>query len=447
MDVRSSAKRFFRNVLVDSSLGFQLFSIVRQAATLVVGIILARSTLSLFEIGIYEAWMYLGLFIMLFGVSGVLQALASRFSSISDAERGNVLWNVYLLILCLASIATLGLIAFKDFLESHIFNLAEIPHFTPAVIFLGLHFSASIFPFILLLQNKSTFFLPVSFVYGLSHILAISVPLYLGLGLEMIVQALLFFAIVQHIFIWYLLKGKGFGIMFSFLRPFLVISVPLILYLAIGYLAQIFDSWLVNWHYADIETFAIFRYGARELPGALALAGSFTTAAVVLLSKDLDHGLKRIQRGTRKFLHLFFPIAIVLMMTSPHLFTWVYGPSFSSSAFVFNTYLLLLISRWFFPHAILMAKEDNLVLFLTAVVELILNVGISLALVYRFGLVGIAMGTVMAFFLEKCLLTYLVLRRHKIDFRHYVPIRLLGKYTMVTLVAYTFSLYWFGYSS
>ena len=204
---------------------------------------------------------------------------------------------------------------------------------------------------------------------------------------------------------------------------FLRVVIPLTALAGMGYAAQIFDTWLVNSVYQDAGIYAIFRYGARELPGAIALASAFATAMVVLLTKNYHRNLERIKSGTNRALWIFTPVAVMLMLSSHILFEWIYSDEFVASAIVFNCYLLIGISRWVFPQAILVARDHYWALTTISFVEAIVNIGLSIWWIRHLGLAGVALATVVAFFLEKVLMVSYVQIREKVPLQQYIPVR------------------------
>ncbi len=399
------------------------------------------------DIGVYEVWMYLGLFFVFFGIAGCLQAISARYNALAPQQQMHALTHVYLIILGLSTVVATLLICFENLVVVSFLRLDEVPHYRIAVLFLLLHFSASLTPFVLLVKGLSRLFLPLCMGYLLIHVAAISVPVLLWTSLEKMMIALVIFGLLEHfVLCWLLRTRQSFTFDRSFVLAFLRSAIPLTVYLGIGYLAQIFDAWLITWHYQDLTVFAIYRYGARELPGALALAGSFVPAVLVILTSDRDRGLTRLKTGSQHFMHIFFPLAIVLTLCSHDLFTWVYNDAFGYSSFVFNTYLLLMISRWLFPHAILISSGDNRLLIVISVLELLLNIVISVTLLPILGLIGVALGSAMAFLCEKVFLVAYVRKRHHIPIKDYIPVRSLVSYSLLLILAYCASLYWYQYS-
>ena len=226
------------------------------------------------------------------------------------------------------------------------------------------------------------------------------------------------------------------------IKRFVFMAIPLALYAAISSFAQIFDAWLVTFFYNKPDIFAVFKYGARELPGALALAGAFSTAMVPLIVKHKSYGLERIKTGSRRLIHLFFPLSIVLMLTSTWLFKRIYSDDFATSAQVFNVYLLLVISRFVFPNSILIALQRGRILVWISLIELITNIALSVLFIEKMGLIGVALATVFAYFLEKILLVVYLKQKENINLSDYTVISWWIVYSLGLIIAFFVALFW-----
>jgi peptidoglycan biosynthesis protein MviN/MurJ (putative lipid II flippase) len=83
-----------------------------------------------------------------------------------------------------------------------------------------------------------------------------------------------------------------------------------------------------------------------------------------------------------------------------------------------------------------MGLRDNQVALIISVLELVVNVLFSFWLVGRFGLVGIAAGTVLAYTFEKIGLCLYLYRRHGIGITRYTDMGWLSVYSLVLLASF-----------
>jgi len=75
--------------------------------------------------------------------------------------------------------------------------------------------------------------------------------------------------------------------------------------------------------------------------------------------------------------------------------------------------LLIISSRILLPQVIILAKQHNYILVLSAIIEVLVNLGLSIYWVQDYGLEGIAFATVCAYFVNKIILiTYNFIQFH-----------------------------------
>ena len=135
-------------------------------------------------------------------------------------------------------------------------------------------------------------------------------------------------------------------------------------------------------------------------------------------------------------MHLLFPISILLILTSKILFPIVFNAKFEASASVFNVFLLLIISRLAFPQTILIGLRKTRVIMVAAFLEICINISASLLLLPVFGLIGVAMGTVIAYFAEKIILILYLRMALNIHPKEYIPMALGSLYSTLLVICY-----------
>ncbi|MCB0686871.1 MAG: polysaccharide biosynthesis C-terminal domain-containing protein [Saprospiraceae bacterium] len=430
-------KKYYFSISQDSSKGFQAFSVIRQLAVFLVGVLLAKSSLSTDEIGTYEIWMFIGMIISFTGLSGILQAFLAMYGKENVEIRASFIFNT-LLIIWIGTISSALLIYFtqgyffRNFLAQEV-----IKHLPLVLIFLLLHLNSIFAPYVKLVENKAAFFVPYSIFFLTGNVLAVLIPLWNGQSLPTLLYSLLIWSLIeQFVLMLLLVPSLTFKVSLSTLKRISNTAIPLSLYSGLGLLAQIFDAWLVNYHFKDLSVFAIFRYGAKEIPGAVALASAFSASMVALFVMDERGGLKRLKEGSLKFMHIFFPLSIVLVLFSDNLFSWMYNDDFRRSADVFNVYVLLMLSRWVFPQVVLMGLGKHKDIFWVSVIELFCNILLSLILVNYWGIAGVAVGTLIAFWLEKLIMVYLLQIRYNINVNDYIPSRYFLLYSISLVCAF-----------
>ena len=124
------------------------------------------------------------------------------------------------------------------------------------------------------------------------------------------------------------------------------------------------------------------------------------------------------------------------MLTSKSIYAILFSSDFLQSAEIFNVYLLLLCTRILFPQSILLAEKQSGDIFKAALIEIILNVSISFFLLQKMGIIGIAWGTIIAYFIEKFVLILIVFKKQGISPEKYIAIKPLLLYSTLLFSAY-----------
>jgi len=233
-----------------------------------------------------------------------------------------------------------------------------------------------------------------------------------------------------------LMRYSSFSFNSKIIAPYLMFTFPLILQALIGNGVEYVDGFLVK-RFFNLSDFAVFRYGARELPFVVLLVGALTSVMVPQAVKDLTGTLERIKSETTRLMHFLFPVSIVLILISPYLFTLVYDENFRESAYLFNIYALILISRILLPQVVLFGKHHNLSLFIITFIEFCINVGLSLVLMKDYGLRGIAVASVIAYLIAKIIMIAFNYLKYSIVPGRYINMN----YYLIYSIALVFSFY------
>lgn len=418
----------------------QFFHALRQLSIIFTNVLLTKSVLSQSDIGFYEMLFFVGFTVTFFWVSGFIQGLLTTHPKLHEQEQKGFFFQVYGLFLGISVIIFSVLYFGQEPIAQLLINQSHIPHYELFIIYLLFNIPTYLVENFYLLKEKPWEIFSFGILSFGGHILVILIPIFLGWGLEWSFYGLIALAVIKHLWLWVLLFQISVpNWNFKLLRPFLIVSAPLVGYALIGGFAQFFDNWLVGWFYdGDEKMFAIFRYGARELPLALALANSFSTAMLPDVAKDLNQSIQDIKNKSRKLFHLLFPLSIVGLLLSYPLFPIIFNPDFLASASVFNVYLLIIISRLVFPHTILIGLGKTTFVLWISVVELTLNILVSLLFIQWFGLAGIAMGTVIAYAFEKLAYTIYLQRNLGISFGDYTDLRWFWGYSLVLVLVFIF---------
>ena len=229
---------------------------------------------------------------------------------------------------------------------------------------------------------------------------------------------------------------------FNLIKGHLLIAWPLILSYLIGGSTDYIDGVMAT-HFFGPTTFAVFRFGAREFPISLLLANALSISLIPLLggSSTMQSGLRKVKLHSSRLLHVIFPLSILLIFTSKWFYPLVFDHRFADSAAIFNIYLLLAISRMVFPQSIALALKENRALLIISLVEIIINIFASYLMMMKFGIIGIAWGTVIAYSSEKLMLSAYLSFKYQLRLADYVPLLTWLSYSVLLLISYIFTTY------
>jgi O-antigen/teichoic acid export membrane protein len=429
---------FYRQVaaLADDSVRLvQGFMICRLTGILLASVVIARR-LDLQEVGVFEMLMFCGYLFTFFWSEALLKAFLARKSAGDKKQEITSFLLIALLISC-ASMMLLffGQQWFVPLLTDRIAleGLAIFIVFQALIIPVGmLPFLGAVRPFNIVLLSGYVLLGPAFACYAGTD----NYP-----GLYGVLIGLVSYGLVG--FMWILVttplsKELAVGSLWKQLWP---VAWPLMLYTIAAGLARSFDAWLVARHF-DEQVFAVFRYGAREFPIVLALAGGMSTIMIAkLLQPD---GPQELKQRTTRLMHICYPIIAITMLISVPLFAFVFGGAFRESAWIFNVYLLLTLFQLIFPQTIITARGDTRWLWYISMIELGVNIMASLVLLHFFGLIGIAFGTLIAFCVEKVLMLWLVRRRYGLSLESVFSLKTWVIYAVLLLINYFLALWIFG---
>lgn len=428
---------------LDESKAFQVFQVLRQGAGIIIAISLANFGLSKSAIGNYEKLWYVGNTLSFFWVAGLIQSLLTHYPGLNEEKKPVFFFNIYLSFVGISGLVCAVLFIFQQSILEFFTQKEELKYFSLFLIFIFINWPTYIVENLYLLKKKAWPIVTFGLLAFIGQVLAVSLPIFLGYTLEISFYCLILLAIIKHIWLLsFIIRASVFKVDIPEVRQWFVLALPLIGYALLGGLNLAFDQWIVNYEFdGNEEKFAIFRYGARELPLALALASAFSTAMLPGISENLNRSLEVIKKRSVRLFHILFGISILLMLSSQWIFPLVFTKAFNESIPIFNTYLLIVVSRLIFSRTVLMGLKDNIAVLWISLIELLTNIALSFLLITTLGLVGTAIATVVAYTLEKILISAYLYAKYKIPVQAYTNLRWYTVYSVTLLICYGMSFF------
>jgi O-antigen/teichoic acid export membrane protein len=431
-------KKYINNVSA-----LQFFQLFRFGILFLISICFAKSHLNIEEIGIYEKLIFLSGAVSFFWVNGLIQSLLPLYNNTESAvntKKSPLLFNSLLISILFSVTTALILIITEKNTASFLLSANEIPYKWLFITFFIISTPSFLLEYVyLLLKKPQSIILYSTLTFSLQFLLVV-VPIWLGYGIRESLYGLIVVSALR--FIWLIilvLNNSESRFSWSFFKEHLILAAPLIAAALISGSMTYIDGIIVSNQF-DNATFAIYRYGARELPLAMLLANAFGNAMIPEFSikENIETSLKSLKEKSLKLMHFLFPLSIILIIISRWLFTIFFNPKFIDGASVFNVFLLLVISRLIFPQTILIGLKRTNAMLIVSIIELIIKLIFSIWLVMYFSIVGVALGTFIAFMAERIILVFYNYKFLKIKPSKYIDFKWYISYSIIILAVYFF---------
>lgn len=421
----------------------QWSQLIRQGGMVLAAILLAQSGLSQAEIGRYELLQYLGALLSAAWVGGFIQGLLATHARLADPPRQRGLWLVAAGAFTGFALLTALIVAFGPPFLLRALSGQGHPAYRHwfALLLLG-QLPALLHEYFYLLQGRARAIFFYSSLNSFAVLACTVLPPWLGLRFEFSFQALAAWSLLRFVWLWAFVLYHAAPLRSQWphlpaaWRAWLTPSLPLAAYALLALLNQSIDFWWVGRLFPGQETtFALYRYGARELPIAPALAAALASALLPRLTADLHAALPELRRQAARLCHLFYPPAILLAVASPWWFTALFTEAFAQSRPIFNLFILIGAGRMVFSLTIAIALGENRAALRAAGWSIAAHLILSGLLALPLGLTGIALGALLAYLLEKAYLVLLLHRKYGIRPSQYIPLRLWLGYTLALAIA------------
>ena len=183
----------------------------------------------------------------------------------------------------------------------------------------------------------------------------------------------------------------------------LKISIPFGLASMIGAGSLQLDKVLLS-SLGTTEEFAIYINGAMEIPLIGILTGSISEVLIGEMSinikeKNYDKALSLFRRSANKTALILFPVMIFFIFNAKDFMILIYTEKYALSALPFTILLFLLPIRIVVFGSVLIAMGKSKLILHRSVIEIILNLIISIIAYRIFGYLSIAIATVLVTYL------------------------------------------------
>ena len=418
---------------------FQFYQLARYSALVITGIVFAKTTLTQQAIGEYETFVFLAGAVSFFWLNGMLKALLPLSSG--QKESNSALFSSFVVISFFSLLIGMLLYTAHPVFSGFLLNGKEVPEPGLLVVYLVFGVPATMAEYVYLIRKQNRTLVVFALVSFSIQFLMVVLPVVSGYPVQWAMRGLVVSALLRYIWLWGMfIYYSEIRFSFSFVKAHLKLGMPLVVAALLSGSAQFVDGFIVTSRF-DESTFAVFRYGARELPLATLMANALSSAMLpgFGIREQLQENLRRLKNGVSRLMHFLFPLTALLLLVSKPLFPVVFNPAFADSATVFNIYLLLVISRLLMPQTILNGLRLTRQIMVASFFEIVINVTLSLVLVRVWGIAGIAFATFAAYLFEKIYLIVVVRKTLNIRLNEYHPLKDYFFYSLGIIAIFIFA--------
>jgi len=420
-----SLKKYITNLSA-----LQTINLLRFITFFIISIVLVKAGYSKSQIGEFEMTIFLANAVSFFWVYGIIQSLMplynnnNSFLNTTRNRKSPEIFNAFILLLGFSLLLFILFSILKNHVNVFGNGIDKIPNITIFLLYLLLSNPSSLIEYVYVLRKKPIKTLTYGFLTYSTILISVSFPLILGFDIRIALWCLVITSALRFVWLVALLKKYAeLKISMVFIKEHLQLALPLIISSLLSGSAEYIDNLVISIKF-DPETFAVFRYGAKELPFVSTMAYGLSSAMLVGFStqEKVQKSVIELKQKSKKLMHLLFPITIVVLLFANIIYPAIFSIEFKRSADIFMVYLLLITSRLLFPHTILIGLKQTKIVLTASVIAIILNIALSLILIPYYGTVGVALATVGVYFVEKIVLMWFTYIHYGIKPIEYTPI-------------------------
>lgn len=374
-----------------------------------------------------------------FWVSSITNTLIPFYHASDEEKQKRILFNAFAILTIFSLVA--GIITavvghYKYPKDADLFQMFGL------VVFLNT--PTYIADYIFYLKGKYKSLMIWGIVTFGAHILLLCLPIFMRQTLNLAINLLVILSMIKFNYTLVLLmKYSLISFHTRLIQEFMKKVLPFLFSILLAGSMDYINSFIVEYYFSPID-FAVFRYGAKELPIFLILANSLSniySGEIANFNKNgqLQEGLAKLKTSSTKLMRWLFPSTILLILVSKYFFELAYNQDLVQGYKIFNIYLLLIISRMLFPQTVIMGLMKNRIFYLVSTNYLIINCILSFWLIGFMGIEGIAYATVISFMVEKILLV-IYCKMEGVQLSKYTSVTEYVFYSLLTLAVFFLNL-------
>jgi len=420
--------------LTQKSLVISAGRFANSSVRLLVNIIIAHLLARNLELnGHYQkVWLLFNTFYWFF-VFGIPESLYYFLPRLEKEEQPSFLNQTYYLLFIQGALFTVFLYLFSWKVRGA-YHVPELPvYYTWFAFYGGLMVASSFLDSLFIVADRHKLVAGFQILEALLFLAAVVLPLVFTGGITLSLQAVTLLALLRlaalHLLVRRYLPHLSLGppqLSWRRILPQLKFALPIAVTNIVAFLASFMDKNIVAFFIASNAVYTIYAYGAMEIPFISIFLGSLDSVILPDISRLHHQGklpeiVALLRKTVARAVFLVWPMFLLFMIIAPAAFTVVYGEKFAASAQPFRLYLLLLPLRVLYYGRILTALGRARTVTLLAAADLVVNFLLSVTLVQRLGMVGPALATVLATYLEIAVFFLILGRVLRAPVRAFLP--------------------------
>ncbi|RYD82793.1 MAG: hypothetical protein EOP53_02680, partial [Sphingobacteriales bacterium] len=253
----------------------QFLQVLRFGALFLGSVCIAKLVKNTHLVGEFENLVLVGSSFTFFWSSGFINTFIPFYQRVATSKKRTTVSTTFILLSFFSLVFGSAVFILKPFLFEGTYG-----DFTLYITFAFLTAPTFLTEFIYLSINKPKAIFAYAIVVSGLHFACVFFPLILGFSITGVLFCLAFLGISRYLFAASLvLKVAGsFRFDNALAKNFLRASLPVVGTLLLGGSMLYIDSYIVRFNYNTLQ-FAIFQYGARELPFVLLMASALSNVA------------------------------------------------------------------------------------------------------------------------------------------------------------------------
>ncbi len=230
-------------------------------------------------------------------------------------------------------------------------------------------------------------------------------------------------------------KGKLFEYHPGMLKEQLMYSLPIGVAAIVGVISAQVDKLVISSYFTP-ELFAVFSVGAAELPFIAIITNSVNAVILPEMSKSKDPAaISELYRGAvRKNALILFPIFTFCFVFAPHIIHILYSAKYLGAVSFFRIYLLTMPLRIATYGLLFQVFNKTRYIFITSIITLMLNTGMSILLINLVGIKGPAFSTMAVTYITVSIYLVLISTKLKLSLGQLFPFTALIRTAIASVI-------------